>query len=156
MGNEVILTPEGHAKLTAELEELKGPVRMRIADAIREAKAHGDLRENAAYHEAKLNQERLEGRIADIESALGRATIVEKQESDGINVVLGSFATIKSLEEDDEMTIEVVGAFEADPVNDKISVASPLGQAILGKQLGEKFEVKTPAGKFSYEVTAIK
>lgn len=155
MANEILLTKEGYAKLQKELDELKGPVRMRIAEAIREAKAHGDLRENAAYHEAKLNQSRNEGRILDLEKVLQLAKIVERPEGAGETAHLGSSITLKDLEWGDELTIQLVGSFEADPANDLISIASPLGAGVLGKAVGEEFEVDAPAGKQSYKILSI-
>lgn len=156
MANDILLTKEGYEKLKKELEELKGPVRMRIADNIREAKAHGDLRENAAYHEAKLNQSRNEGRIADLEKVLQIAKVVERPAGAGETAHLGSVIDLKDLEWDDEMTIKLVGSFEADPANDLISITSPLGGGVLGKSVGEEFEVDAPAGKQRYKVLAVR
>lgn len=155
MAKEILLTAEGHSKLVAELEELKGPVRMRIAETIREAKAHGDLRENAAYHEAKLNQSRNEGRIMDLEKVLQIAKIVTRPENAGSEAHLGSKVTLLDLEWNDELTINLVGSFEADPANDLISISSPLGESVIGKTVGEEFEVEAPAGKQHYRVLAI-
>lgn len=155
MGKEILLTSTGHAKLLAELEELKGPVRMRIAENIREAKAHGDLRENAAYHEAKLNQSRNEGRIMDLEKVLQMAKIVERPADAGSEAHLGSRVTLLDLEWSDELTVNLVGSFEADPANDLISISSPLGEAMIGKSVGDEFEVEAPAGKQHYRVLAI-
>ena len=155
MANEVILTKEGLEKLQKELEELKGPTRMRLAEAIREAKSHGDLKENAAYHEAKLNQARIEGRIMDLEKLLQIAKIVERPEATGDLADLGSKVTLEDLEWGDSLTITLVGSFEADPGNDLISITSPLGEAVLGKGVNEEFEVDAPGGKQKYCVRAI-
>ncbi len=153
MANEILVTPEGLAKLKAELEDLKGPRRMSIADAIREAKSHGDLRENAAYHEAKLNQTRLEARIAELEKAVQTAKIVQRSDSGGAQ--LGSRIKLKDLEFDEELTVELVGAFEADPSNDLISISSPLGDALLGKGPNDQISVVAPGGTQSYIVLAV-
>lgn len=155
MANDIILSREGHAKLAKELEELKGPERRRIADAIREAKSHGDLRENAAYHEAKLNQSRLEGRIADLEKVLQYARIAERPETTGEMAHLGSKVKLKDLEWQDELEIELVGSFEADPTQDLISISSPLGGAVLGKTVGDEIDVEAPAGVQRYKILAI-
>ncbi len=155
MANEILLTKEGHAKLIAELEDLKGPVRQRIAESIREAKSHGDLRENAAYHEAKLNQSRIEGRISDLEKVLERAKIVDRPAGAGESAHLGSKVKVKDLEWGDEMELNLVGSFEADPANDLISITSPLGAAMLGKVAGEEFEVEAPAGIQKYKILGI-
>lgn len=155
MPPDIILTREGHARLAAELEDLKGPTRARIADAIREAKSHGDLRENAAYHEAKLNQSRLEGRIADLEKVLQLAKVVDAPVHSGEIAHLNSKVKLKDLTWDDELTITLVGSFEADPSKDMISITSPLGSAIMGKSVGDQLEVEAPAGVQKYEILAI-
>ena len=155
MSKEILLTNEGYEKLKLELEELKGPVRQRIADAIREAKSHGDLKENAAYHEAKLNQSRMEGRVNDLEHILERAKIVERAENSGEMAHLGSKVTLKDLTWGDELTVNIVGSFEADPTQDMISITSPLGAGLLGKVISDEFEVEAPAGVQKYRVLAI-
>jgi transcription elongation factor GreA len=155
MADEILLSQAGFDKLSRELDELKGPERMRIAEAIREAKSHGDLRENAAYHEAKLNQSRLEGRIADLEKVLQYAKIVDRPANSESEAHLGSKVKLLDLEWNDELTIEMVGSFEADPANDLISITSPLGAALVGRQVGEEVEVDAPAGKQKYRILAI-
>lgn len=155
MPNEILLTPGGHAKLKAELEDLKGPVRMRVADAIREAKSHGDLRENAAYHEAKLNQTRLESRIADLEKALQIAKIVERPADSGDTAALGSKVKLLDVEFGDELSVELVGSFEADPAADLISIVSPMGEALLGKAIGDEVEIEAPGGVQRFRVLSV-
>ena len=155
MAKDVQVTREGLEKLKAELEFLRGPERMRIAEAIREAKSHGDLRENAAYHEAKLNQQRLDGRISDLEKAVERAKIVERPEVTGDIAHLGSKILLLDLEFEDEMTITLVGSFEADPANGLVSLGSPFGEAVIGKTIGDIVEVEAPAGVTSYKVLAV-
>ena len=153
MGSEVQFTREGFEKLKAELEELKGPARMRIAEAIREAKSHGDLKENAAYHESKLNQTRLEARIAELDKALLTAKIAEPSTDGGAQ--LGSRVGLLDLDFDEEFEVKLVGAFEADPASDLISVASPLGEALVGRAKGDEIEVKAPAGVTRYRVRSV-
>lgn len=153
MANEVLVTADGLAKLKAELEELKGPTRMRIAEAIREAKSHGDLKENAAYHEAKLNQTRLESRIADLERAVQSAKVIERDESGGAH--LGSKIRLLDLEFDDEFTVNLVGSFEADPAHDLISISSPLGVALVGKKQGDEITVVSPDGLNQYRLLSV-
>ncbi|MCE9558553.1 MAG: transcription elongation factor GreA [Armatimonadetes bacterium] len=156
MADEILLTQEGSDKLAAELKELKTVKRPAIADAIREAKAHGDLRENAAYHEAKLNQQRNDGRINELEKVLLRAKIVERpDDADAAVAHLGSTVKLKDLGYDELMTIKLVGAFEADPANDKISISSPLGIAILGKAIGDEIEITAPGGIQKYQVLEV-
>ncbi len=154
MANEIILTPQGLAKLREELEELKGPERMRIAEAIREAKAHGDLKENAAYHEAKLNQSRLESRIANLQASLERAKVVERADSVA-GIGLGATVTLEDLDYGDELTIELVGAFESEPGTNKISVGSPMGEAVVGKEIGDTIEVKAPGGVSKFKIISV-
>ena len=155
MNKEFHFTREGFAKLKKELEDLKGPTRLAIADAIREAKSHGDLRENAAYHECKLNQSRLESRIAELEKALQLAKIVENPDASGKTAHLGSKVSLRDLEFDEDFTITLVGSFEADPSNDLISIGSPLGESMLGKTIGDEFEVAAPRGTSRYRIMGV-
>lgn len=152
MANDLLLTADGYEKLKLELENLKKVERQKIANALREAKSHGDLRENAMYHEAKLNQKRLEGRIAEIEKALQIAVIVERPEGHEHSAHLNSVVKLKDLNWGDEWSITLVGAFEADPSTDKISITSPLGAGVMGKEAGDEFEVEAPAGIQRYRV----
>lgn len=155
MSDDVLLTKEGHKKLTTELEHLKRVERQKVADNIREARSHGDLKENAAYHEAKLNQQRLNLRIAELEHALSVAHIIERpQHTDGV-AHLGSTVTIKDLTFNEEIMVRLVGAFEADPIHDLISITSPMGSALIEKKVGDEFEYEAPAGKQKYRVVSI-
>lgn len=153
MSSGVQFTREGFEKLKAELDELKGPRRSAIADAIREAKSHGDLKENAAYHEAKLNQTRLESRIAELEKALQTAKVVDHVTGGGAQ--LGSKVGLLDMNFDEEFSVKLVGAFEADPTNDLISVASPLGEGLVGRAKGDEVEVKAPNGITRYRITSV-
>lgn len=153
MANDILLSEEGYQKLKSELEDLKGPTRMRIAEAIREAKSHGDLRENAAYHEAKLNQSRLESRIAELEKLVQLAKIVKPTDSGGAQ--FGSSVTLLELEFEDEFTIKLVGAYESDPAKDLISITAPLGEALLGKNPGDEISVTAPGGVQTYRVLKV-
>lgn len=152
MAHEFMLSRDGFARLKKELEELKGPVRMKVAEAIREAKSHGDLRENAAYHEAKLNQSRLESRIADLEKVVQLAKIIDRAPGAGEPAHMGSKITLVDHEFGDHFVITLVGSYEADPTKDLISIVSPLGGALLGKQPGDEIEVETPGGMQKYKV----
>lgn len=155
MAEEVLLSREGYEKLVAELEELRINERQRIADNIREAKSHGDLRENAMYHEAKLNQKRLEGRIVEIERTLQYAKILEAEDEVEGGANLGTTVSLKD-GTGDVWDIQLVGAFEADPTEDKISVDSPLGKCVLGKKVGDTVEFEAPAGVQKYEIVQVK
>lgn len=155
MANEILLTKEGYEKMKADLEHLKTSERQRIADNIREAKSHGDLRENAMYHEAKLNQERLESRIADMERTLEYATVVEDDDTPEGAAKLGAKVKLKDLNFNDELTVTLAGEYEAEDDMDAISISSPLGAALVGKMPGDKLTVEAPAGTLEYEVLAV-
>ncbi|RYG87832.1 transcription elongation factor GreA [bacterium] len=150
MANDFQVTAEGLERLKAELDVLRGETRMRIAEAIREAKSHGDLKENAAYHEAKLNQTRLEKQIGELERAVQYARVIERTDSAGAQ--LGSKVKLLDLEFDDEFDVELVGAFDSDPAAGRVSISSPMGDALAGKEKGAEIEVDAPAGKTRYRV----
>ncbi|MFY9233331.1 MAG: transcription elongation factor GreA [Fimbriimonadaceae bacterium] len=154
MADEHKLTRDGYAKLKAEVEDLKGPERRRIAEAIKEAKSHGDLRENAAYHEARLNQRRLEERIGKLEKTLLMAKIIEKPEG-AEGAYLGDSLKLKDLDYGDEMNIKLVSSYEADPSQDLISISSPLGAALVGRIPGDEIEVEAPSGPQRYKLLAV-
>lgn len=153
--SEHVLSKAAFEKLKLELEDLKGPTRMRVAEAIREAKAHGDLRENAAYHEAKLNQSRLESRIAELDKLLQLAKVVDGTPTNFDFADLGSKVTLMDLEWDEQLTITLVSSYEADPTNDMISISSPLGAGVVGQAVGTEIEVEAPAGQQRYRILAI-
>ena len=146
------LTPEGEAKLRAELIELTGPKREEIAKRLRSAIQMGDLSENADYHKAKEDQSFLEGRIQEIEAILRTATIVEKRSSDVVTV--GSKVTIQESDYDPE-TFYMVGAKEADPRNGKISNESPFGKALMDHKVGDIVEAETPDGKIKLKILGV-
>ncbi|HSM72963.1 MAG TPA: transcription elongation factor GreA [Anaerolineales bacterium] len=146
------LTPEGEAKLRAELEELTGPKREEIAQRLRSAIQMGDLSENADYHKAKEDQSFLEGRIQEIEAVLRSATIIEKKQSDVVTV--GSRVTIQEEDYDPE-TFDLVGAQEADPRNGRISNESPFGIALMDHKVGDVVEAETPGGKVKLKILGI-
>jgi transcription elongation factor GreA len=150
MANENLVSQDGYEKMKKELEELKGPERSRIAEAIREAKAHGDLRENAAYHEAKLNQSRLESRIAELEKAVQLAKVIERPKDGSVH--FGSKVTLLDMEFDDEFEVMLVGAFESDANKGYISINSPLGEALVGQEIGAEIRVQSPSGEQRYKI----
>ena len=144
---------EGHAKLTADLKRLKEE-RPQIVDAIEEARAHGDLSENAEYHAAKERQGQIEASIADIEDKLSRAQIIDPKEMSGDKVVFG--ATVTLLDEDDKpITYQIVGQTEAYANKGRISYNSPLGRALIGRKVDDEVEVSVPAGDRYYLVSKI-
>lgn len=154
MASEHILTRPAYERLKKMVEHLKGPTRAAVAEAIREAKSHGDLRENAAYHEAKLNQSRLESRIADMEKLLQIAKVVEGVAN--VDVAdMGAKVRLSDLEFGDEFEITLVSSFEADPANDLISISSPMGSSCMGQAVGAEIEVEAPAGTQRYKILSI-
>ncbi len=147
------LTPEGEAKLKAELNELKGPRREELAQRLRAAIQMGDLSENADYHKAKEDQSFLEGRIQEIESILRNSAIIEKPAIKGV-VSIGSHVTIQEDGFDPE-TYHLVGPTEADPQNGRISHESPIGSALMDKKVGDTAEAETPGGKIKFKIIKI-
>ena len=149
---EIYLTPEGAAKLRAELTELTGPRREDISKRLRAAIQMGDLSENADYHKAKEDQAFLEGRIQELETVLRNAVIIEKTKSDVVTV--GSTVTVQEAGFDPE-TYDMVGAKEADPRNGKISNESPIGKALMDHKVGDVVEAETPGGKLKFKILKI-
>jgi len=152
MKKQYHLTPEGLAELKAELAELVSR-RSEIAEEIASARSQGDLAENAEYHEAKEEQGRNEGRIEEIENILANSEVIETPKDDN-KVRLGSKVELKS-EDNKVKEFQIVGTVEADPLNGKISDESPIGQALLGKKVGEEVEIKTPAETAIYKIADI-
>ena len=149
---EIYLTSEGFLKLEEELDELKKVKRPEIIIAIKEARALGDLSENAEYSSARDNQAKIEARIKEIEYTLEHATIIENT-NDG-KVRVGSVITIK-YDEDDEEEYTIVGTNEADPFENKISNESPIAVAVLGKKQGDVVTVESPNGSFDVEIVKV-
>jgi transcription elongation factor GreA len=152
MNHQTYLTPEGAAKLKAELSELTGPRREELARRLRSAIQMGDLSENADYHKAKEDQAFLEGRIQEIEAVLRTAVIVEKTHSDVVSV--GSTVTVQEDNFSPE-TYHIVGAKEADSRNSKISNESPIGSALMDHRVGDVVEADTPGGKIRFKILKV-
>lgn len=149
----VFLTPEGKQKLEEELEYLCSVRRPEVAQRIRAAKEEGDIMENAGYDEAKNEQAFLEGRILTVESILKNAVLIE-EEGPSDRVRLGSRVTVAERGEEPE-TFRIVGSAEADPGNGLISNESPLGEALLGHEVGEEVAVNTPGGLLYFTIAEI-
>ena len=144
---------EGYEKLNADLRRLKEE-RPQIVDAIEEARAHGDLSENAEYHAAKERQGQIEASIADIEDKLSRAQIIDPTELSGDKIIFG--ATVTLLDEDEKpVKYQIVGQTEADAKTGRISYNSPLGRALIGRKVDDEVEVSVPAGDRYYVVSKI-
>ncbi|MFC5069263.1 transcription elongation factor GreA [Flaviflagellibacter deserti] len=153
---KVPMTAGGHTQLEVELKRRSAEERPRIIAAIAEARSHGDLSENAEYHAAKEQQSLNEGRIAEIESILARAEIIDPTKLKGDTITFG--ATVKLVDEDteEERTYQIVGEFEADVKLGRVSITSPIARALVGKKVGDQVEVTAPGGAKSYEVLDIR
>lgn len=151
------ITAKGAQRLREQLKELKSVDRPRITQAIAEARAHGDLSENAEYHAAREQQSFLEGRIAAIETALADAQIIDVNslKTDG-KIVFGATINLMNLANDEEVTYQIVGEMEADIEKMLISITSPIARALIGKQEGDVIEVKAPGGTMEYEILEVR
>ena len=150
---DVYLTSEGFIKLEEELDHLKKVERPDVIEAIKEARALGDLSENAEYSSARERQGKLEARIKEIEYLLEHATIIENNKDGKIKV--GSVITIKYVEDEDEEEYSIVGTNEADPFENKISNESPIAIAVMGKKKGDIVSVDSPNGSFDIEILKV-
>lgn len=151
---EVYLTKAGHAKLTAEYEELTTGGRKQIAERIKTALGFGDLAENSEYADAKDQQIFIEGRISELEHLLKNANIIDESHNNCKVVNVGCSVNVEL--EDGEMNFTIVGSAEADPEKGWISNESPIGKALLGKKPGDEIEVTVPAGNIKYKIKKIK
>lgn len=150
------MTVLGEASLKQELHQLKSVERPRIIQAIAEARAHGDLKENAEYHAAKERQSFTEARIRDIEYKLSRAHVINVAEIPNTGkIIFGVTVTLAHLETGEKMRYQIVGEDEADIAAGKISVLSPIARALIGKHLNDSVTVLTPAGKTEYDILNI-
>ena len=155
MDKKNILTYEGLKKLEDELENLKVVRRKEVSQKIKEAREQGDLSENAEYDAAKDEQRDIEARIEELEKTLKNAEVVVEEEADLDKVSIGCSVKILDCEFDEELEYKIVGSTEANSLKGKISNESPVGKALLGKQVGDTVTVETPAGEFSYKVLSI-
>lgn len=155
MDKKNILTYEGLKKLEDELENLKVVRRKEVSQKIKEAREQGDLSENAEYDAAKDEQRDIEARIEELEKILKNAEVVVDEEADLDKVSIGCSVKILDCEFDEELEYKIVGSTEANSLKGKISNESPVGKALLGKQVGDTVTVETPAGEFSYKVLSI-
>ncbi|MDD2238809.1 MAG: transcription elongation factor GreA [Bacilli bacterium] len=150
---EIHLTSEGFLELETELNTLKTERRPQIIDAIKEARAQGDLSENADYDAARTEQAEVESRITELEYMLSNAKIIEKKKANGV-VVLGSIVLIEYIDNKETEEYQIVGSMEADPFENKISNESPIGKAIINKKVGDILSVESPT--CSYKIKIIK
>jgi len=150
------MTREGYDQLRRELERLKREERPKVIAAIAEARAHGDLSENAEYSAAKERQSFIEGRINEIQAKLASAQVIDTANLSTETVVFGATVIIKDMHDGGRKTYRLVGQDESDLQNGKISVQSPVGRALIGRRAGEVVEVQTPARTIKYEILQIK
>ena len=150
------MTAEGLARLEEELKQLKSEERPAIIRAIAEARAHGDLSENAEYHAARERQSFIEGRIAELESVIPSVEVIDSKKLTGDHVRFGAYVTIVDEESEDEKNYRIVGQYEADMKNGSISVSSPLARALMGRKVGDSVEVPAPGGSRSVEIAAVR
>lgn len=149
------MTPAGYRALEEELKQRSSEERPRIIAAISEARAHGDLSENAEYHAAKEQQSLNEGRIAELEDKLSRAEVIDVTKMSGDTIKFGATVTIVDEDTDEEKTYQIVGDVEADLTKGRISLSSPIARALIGKQVEDSVEVAAPGGAKSYEILKV-
>jgi transcription elongation factor GreA len=154
MVEKVPFTPEGLQRIKEELKYLTTVERPRVIKAIEEARAHGDLSENAEYHAAKERQSFVEGRILELNDIISRAEVIEHQKVDN-RVVFGCRVKLYDLNEDKEVSFRLVGPYESSPGEGLISINSPLGSALIGKKKGDEIKVITPGGLKEYEILEV-
>ena len=149
---KVPMTGEGYQALDDELKRLKSIERPSVIAAISEARAHGDLSENAEYHAAKERQGWIEGRIAEIEDKMARAQVIDISKLSGAQIKFGATVSVVDEDTEEEARYKIVGEHEADVKSGKISVTSPLARGMIGKEVGDVVEINTPGGVKAYEI----
>ena len=146
------MTGEGYTSLDDELKRLKSIERPSVIAAIAEARAHGDLSENAEYHAAKERQGGIEGRIAEIEDKMARAQVIDVSKLSGKQVKFGATVSVVDEDTEEEARYQIVGEHEADVKSGRLSVTSPLARGMIGKEVGDVVEINTPGGVKAYEI----
>jgi transcription elongation factor GreA len=153
--NKVPMTVSGYEALKEELRWRQQEERPRIIDAISEARAHGDLSENAEYHAAKEAQALNEGRVQELEDLVARADVIDVTKLSGETIKFGATVVLVDEETEEEKTYQIVGDQEADVKSGRISISSPIARALIGKQVGDDIEVNAPGGARGYEVVKV-
>ena len=153
---KVPMTVGGYRKLEDEMKHLKTVERPATIQAIAEARAHGDLSENAEYHAAKERQGFIEGRLMEIDDLISRAQVIDTTKMSGKQIKFGATVTVIDDDTNEKATYQIVGDFEADVKSGRVSVSSPIARAMIGKEVGDTIEVNTPGGGKSYEIVKIK
>ena len=155
--NRIPLTKDGEILIKEKLSNLKFVERPKISEAIAEARAHGDLKENAEYHAAKELQGLIESKINEIESALANAQVIDVRDiPETGRVVFGSTIQIYDIDNDKEITFKIVGNLESDPDKGEISIDTPIAKGLVGKFVEDEIIIETPSGKLNYEILDVK
>ncbi len=155
MIEKVPMTAQGYADIETELKQLRTVERQRIIRQIAEARAHGDLSENAEYHAAKEAQGMNEARVADLEDKIGRADIIDISKLSGETVKFGATVTLIDEDTEEQVKYQIVGDFEADVKKGRVAIGSPIARALIGKRATDSVEVTTPRGSKSYEIVKV-
>lgn len=153
--DKIPTTKEGYKALEEELKKLKQKDRPAVIEAIAEARAHGDLSENAEYHAAREQQSFIEGRIKELEAVVSAAQVIDPASLSGDTVRFGATVLIVDEDTDIEFTYQIVGQYESDADNGKLSISAPISRALIGKALGDSVEVRTPQGIKTYEILEV-
>ena len=154
--NKIPMTAEGYDNLQKELKKLLNEDRPNIIEAIAEARSHGDLSENAEYQYAKEQQSLIEGKIADLESAISRAEVIDVKSLEGDDIKFGATVEIEDDDTGESITYQIVGEYESDIKNNKLSVNSPLAKGLINKVIDDVVEINSPKGQKSYTIKSVK
>ena len=154
--NKIPMTTEGYTRLQDELKKLTSEDRPKIIEAIAEARSHGDLSENAEYQYAKEQQSLIEGRIIDLESAISKAEVIDVKSVEGDDIKFGATVEIEDDESGEKQQYQIVGEYESDIENKKLSITSPLARGLIGKTEEDNVEIKSPKGLKSYTILSVK
>ena len=154
--NKIPMTANGYENLQSELKKLLNEDRPNIIEAIAEARSHGDLSENAEYQYAKEQQSLIEGKIVDLESAISRAEIIDVKSLEGDDIKFGATVQIEDDDSGEKMKYQIVGEYESDIENNKLSVSSPLARGLINKSVEDVVEINSPKGQKSYTIKSVK
>ena len=154
--NKIPMTADGYDNLQKELKKLLNEDRPNIIEAIAEARSHGDLSENAEYQYAKEQQSLIEGKIADLESAISRAEVIDVKSLEGDEIKFGATVEIEDEDSGEIVSYQIVGDYESDIKNNKLSVSSPLARGLINKSVDDTVEINSPKGQKSYTIKSVK
>ena len=154
--NKIPMTTEGYTRLQDELKKLTSEDRPKIIEAIAEARSHGDLSENAEYQYAKEQQSLIEGRIIDLESAISKAEVIDVKSVESNDIKFGATVEIEDDESGEKQQYQIVGEYESDIENKKLSITSPLARGLIGKTEEDNVEINSPKGLKSYTILSVK